>query len=200
MKLEPPRPSQMHQDPNAKMTQISRRKFLGIATWTLAVGLLPRQASNAATSGTPSEKALAFYNTHTGERLRTVYWAQGNYIGESLGDINRILRDHLANETREIEPKLLDLLYAVSGQLGSREPFHVISGYRSASTNAFLRAHSSGVAENSLHTVGKAIDIRLPGRDLRSLRKVALELKGGGVGFYPKSDFVHVDVGRVRNW
>jgi len=93
----------------------------------------------------------------------------------------------------------IDLLYTVRGQLGSREPFHVISGYRSNSTNAYLRAHS-GVAENSLHTVGKAIDISLPGRGLRSLRKVALDLKGGGVGYYPKSDFIHIDVGRVRYW
>jgi uncharacterized protein YcbK (DUF882 family) len=84
--------------------------------------------------------------------------------------------------------------------LDSREPFHVISGYRSLSTNANLRAHTTGVAENSLHTVGRAIDIRLPGRDLRSLRTAAADLKGGGVGYYPKSDFVHVDIGRVRYW
>jgi len=185
---------------DAETADHSRRSFLRLGIAALTAAALPRQIFAASPVAAVPERALAFYNTHTGERLKTTYWEQGQYIGEALSQIDHVLRDHLANETREIEPKLLDLLFAIGGQMQSREPFHVISGYRSNSTNAYLRAHSSGVADNSLHTVGKAIDIRLPGRDLRALRKVALDLKAGGVGFYPKSDFIHVDVGSVRYW
>lgn len=177
-----------------------RRRFLRLGIMAAAAASLPRQAYAVSPVESRPERALAFFNTHTGERLKITYWEQGQYIGEALSKIDHLLRDHLANETKEIAPKLLDLLFALRSRLDSREPFHVISGYRSNSTNAYLRAHTSGVADKSLHTVGQAIDIRLPGRDLRSLRKAALDLKGGGVGFYPKSDFVHVDIGGVRYW
>jgi uncharacterized protein YcbK (DUF882 family) len=143
---------------------------------------------------------LSFYNTHTGERLKSVYWAAGDYIAESLREINHILRDPRNDQVHDIDPRLLDLLFALRKEIDANQPFHVISGYRSPDTNAFLRAHSSGVAENSLHLVGQAIDIRSPGRTLSNLRKAAMALKGGGVGYYPKSDFVHVDIGRVRYW
>jgi uncharacterized protein YcbK (DUF882 family) len=178
---------------------ISRRRLLRLGAVAVGAAMLPRKAFSFPDAG-PAERSLAFYNTHTGERLKTVYWMEGHYIGASLSEINRILRDPIANETKDIDATLLDLLFAIRTQLDTNQPFHIISGYRSASTNAFLRAHSSGVADNSLHTVGKAIDIRTPGRDLRTLHKVALALKGGGVGYYPKSDFIHVDVGRVRYW
>ena len=177
-----------------------RRRFLCFGVATLAAAALPRQAWPESILAARPERTLAFYNTHTGERLKITYWEEGQYIGAALGQIDHVLRDHLANETKKIAPKLLDLLVVLRSQLDSDEAFHVISGYRSNRTNAYLRAHTSGVAENSLHTVGQAIDIRLPGRDLRSLRKVAVDLKGGGVGFYPKSDFVHVDIGGVRYW
>lgn len=180
-------------------SQVSRRTFLRLGTVAVGAAMLPRTAYGLP-DGWPAERSLAFYNTHTGEHLKTVYWMKGNYIGESLSEINHILRDHIANETKEIDSTLLDLMFAIRTKLDTQQPFHIISGYRSASTNAFLRAHSSGVADNSLHIVGKAIDIRTPGRDLRTLHKVALALKGGGVGYYPKSDFIHVDVGPVRYW
>jgi len=178
----------------------NRRRFLRLGVAALTAASLPRQIYAGGTVESRRERMLAFFNTHTGERLKITYWEQGQYIGEALSQIDNLLRDHLANETKEIAPKLLDLLFAIRSRLDSREPFHVISGYRSNRTNAYLRAHTSGVAENSLHTVGQAIDIRLPGRDLRTLRQVALELKSGGVGFYPKSNFVHVDIGGVRRW
>jgi uncharacterized protein YcbK (DUF882 family) len=146
------------------------------------------------------ERSLAFFNTHTGERLRVTYWEQGSYIGESLAEINRILRDHRANQVEPIETGLLDVLFSLRQRLESNQPFHVISGYRSAQTNAALQAAGSGVAQNSLHCVGKAIDLRMPGRELRAVHKAAVALKAGGVGYYPKSEFVHVDVGRVRYW
>jgi len=197
MKLPQPR---LESNSDAETVDHSRRSFLRLGIAALTAAALPRQIFAASPVAARPERALAFFNTHTGERLKTTYWEQGQYIGEALSQIDYVLRDHLANETREIEPKLLDLLFAIRSQMNSHEPFHIISGYRSNSTNAYLRAHSSAVADNSLHTVGKAIDIRLPGRDLRALRKVALDLKAGGVGFYPKSAFVHVDVGQVRYW
>lgn len=190
-----------HFDGNDAATRNSgRRRFLRCGITTLVASLSPPSLFAASAFSARSERSLAFFNTHTGERLQTTYWEQGQYIGAALSQIDHVLRDHLANEAREIEPKLLDLLHAMQNRLDSRQPFHVISGYRATGTNAYLRALSSGVADNSLHTVGKAIDIRLPGRDLRSLRKIAIDLKVGGVGFYPRSDFVHVDVGPVRYW
>jgi uncharacterized protein YcbK (DUF882 family) len=189
----------LRQPQNSGMA-ISRRRFLVLGGAAALAGILPRWAFGSPALPAQPERFLAFYNTHTGEQLRTVYWLQGNYVQESLGEINHILRDHRTNEIKEIDPALLDLLFALDNQLETQQPFHVISGYRSPDTNAFLRAHSTGIAENSLHLVGQAIDIRIPGRELKLLHKTAVALKGGGVGYYPKSDFVHVDVGRVRYW
>jgi uncharacterized protein YcbK (DUF882 family) len=180
--------------------RLSRRTFVKLGTWAAAAAMLPSSVFAAGKKAAVPEKSLAFYNTHTGEKLRSVYWAEGNYVTDSLHEINHILRDPRNNEIHDIDTGLLDLLFAVRQEIETNQPFHVISGYRSAQTNAFLRAHSTGVAENSLHLVGRAIDIRAPGRDLRYLQKVAIALKGGGVGYYPKSDFVHIDVGRVRYW
>ena len=163
-------------------------------------GLLPGAVLGSSKNLSVKEKSLAFYNTHTGERLKAIYWAEGNYVDGSLRDINYILRDPRNNEVHDIDTWLLDLLFVVRRKIEANQPFHVISGYRSAATNTFLRAHGTGVAENSLHLVGQAIDIRLPGRETRILQKAAIALKRGGVGYYPKSDFVHVDIGPVRYW
>jgi uncharacterized protein YcbK (DUF882 family) len=180
--------------------RLTRRTFVKLGTMATVAGLLPRALFGSTKNLSGEEKSLAFYNTHTGEKLKAIYWAEGNYVDGSLREINHILRDPRSNEVHDIDTRLLDLLFAVRQEIEANQPFHIISGYRSANTNAFLRAHSSGVAENSLHLVGKAIDIRVPGRALSNLRKAAMALKGGGVGYYPKSDFVHVDIGRVRYW
>jgi len=178
---------------------MNRRGFLKLGAMAALAAMFPGNAFSSSGIAHP-ERSLAFYNTHTGERLKTVYWAQGNYLTESLGEIDHILRDYRINEVLKIDTRLLDLLFALRNELDTNQPFHIISGYRSAQTNAILHAQSDGVAENSLHTVGMAIDIRTPGKALNVLHKVAVSLKGGGVGYYPKSDFVHVDVGRVRYW
>jgi uncharacterized protein YcbK (DUF882 family) len=179
---------------------VTRRRLLKLGVLAAIGGVFPRSAFGATKRPLTFERSLGFYNTHTGERLTAVYWEKGDYVSESLTAINQILRDHRTDEVENIDTELLDLLFALQSKLETREPFHVISGYRSAKTNAALQAASSGVANNSLHIVGKAIDIRAPGRELRLLRKAAVGLNGGGVGYYPKSDFVHVDVGRVRYW
>ena len=133
----------------------------------------------------------------------TAYCCGGEYQPEALKEINHILRDFRANEIKPIDPGLLDLLHELGGTLETDQPFHIISGYRSPHTNAMLRARGgehTGVASSSLHMVGKAIDIRVPGVKLDHLRGAARSLKLGGVGYYPSSNFVHVDTGRVRAW
>jgi len=171
---------------------LSRRSFLKVATFAIASG--PQLLR-----GADQDRSLSFLNLHTTEKLNTVYWADGGYVSESLTAINKVLRDHRTGTVYEIDRRLLDLLWRVRTELNTPEPFEIISGYRSPETNTMLRSNSSGVAKHSLHMDGMAADVRVPGRSLELIRKVAVSLKSGGVGYYP-SQFVHVDVGRVRTW
>lgn len=125
---------------------------------------------------------------------------QGGYDPTTLARVNHFLRDFRTDEVHAIDPGVLDTLFAVRSRVGRDDPFHVISGYRSPETNAYLRRHSSGVAKHSLHMEGRAIDVRLPGIPTAKLRDIALTMQRGGVGYYPASDFVHLDTGRVRFW
>jgi uncharacterized protein YcbK (DUF882 family) len=181
----------------------NRRSFIGFGAVAAAAALSPLRALAAPPVKKAPVRSLSFFNTHTGERLKTTYCCDGKYEPEALQQINHILRDWRLDKVKPIDPKLLDLLHELSGTLETDSPYHVISGYRSPVTNATLRtkggAHT-GVASQSLHMVGKAIDIRLPGVKLDQLRGAARSLKLGGVGFYPSSNFVHVDTGRVRFW
>ena len=160
----------------------------------------PALASINRSAGDAGYRALAFDNLHTGEKLKIDYWVEGKYVPEALHDINHLLRDYRNGEVHVIDPKLLDLLNHLHRRIGSNAPFEVISGYRSPATNAMLHAHSKGVASHSLHMKGMAIDIRLADRNLKNLHHNALDMRAGGVGYYPSLDFVHVDVGRVRRW
>lgn len=179
---------------------IGRRDFLVAGLVTTVGCLFPYKAAAALSKFFSAERKLFFYNTHTGENIKSVYCEQGAYVTQALTDINYILRDFRTGEVKEIDTDLLDLLFTLQQKLESTGPFHVISGYRSQKTNSLLCTMSNGVARNSLHIHGKAIDIRLPGYDLKTLQRVAIELRRGGVGYYPSSDFVHVDVGRIRYW
>lgn len=176
----------------------ARRSFLKTYA-TLACALGAPSLARAAIAA-PHERSLRFYNTHTGETLRSVFWADGAFVPEALADINQLLRDHRSNTVAAIDPQLLLLVDKLSGQFGNNNVVHVISGYRSPETNRKLAAQSNGVARHSLHLEGRALDLRLPGRDLASVRKAALAMQGGGVGYYPDSQFVHIDTGRVRSW
>jgi uncharacterized protein YcbK (DUF882 family) len=184
---------------------LHRRAFLGLGAAAAAATLIPAKARAAASIpvGKGPERTLSFFNTHTGERLKTTYCSGGCYRPEALQELNHIMRDFRANEIKPIDPQVFDLLNELGGTLETDQPFHIISGYRSAQTNAMLRERggaSTGVASHSLHMVGQAIDIRVPGVKLDHLRDAAKSLKIGGVGFYPDLNFVHVDVGRVRYW
>ncbi len=174
-----------------------RRHFLSLAAGS-AVALAAAPA--IALPRFETRRALSFDNLHTGEKLALVYWTESGYEPEALRRIDWLLRDFRTGQVHPIDPNLLDLLAALNRRLDTPAPYQVISGYRSPETNAMLAEESEGVAKNSLHIQGQAIDLRVPGRHLGLLRRAALSLKGGGVGYYPRSNFVHVDVGRVRHW
>lgn len=148
----------------------------------------------------PAIRRVHLYNLHTGESANVVYKEAGELIPDAFAEINMVLRDYRNDQVRDMDVNLIDLLDNLSRKLEVNRPFNVISGYRSPATNAMLRERSSGVAKHSMHIDGKAIDIRVPGVQLRHLRNVAKEIKRGGVGYYASSDFVHVDTGRVRYW
>lgn len=177
---------------------LTRRSFLGLGLGVAATAAIASPVE-AAVRAMP-ERALHLYNTHTGEWLKTVYWADGRYLAKSLVQVNRLLRDHRSGEIHPIDPRLLDLMAAVHRKFGNKGAIHIISGYRSPSSNAMLAAASDGVAQHSLHMSGKAVDIRIPGHSPRIVGKAAKTLRAGGVGTYPASNFVHIDTGRVRYW
>jgi uncharacterized protein YcbK (DUF882 family) len=146
------------------------------------------------------ERRLSFYHTHTHKTLEITYAVGGEYIDSALDDVNAFLADFRTGDAIEMDRELLDLIYDVRLSLGSEASFEVISAYRSPKTNEMLRGQSSGVAKNSQHLLGKAIDVRLRGVPTAKLRDAAIDLQRGGVGYYKDSDFVHMDTGRVRRW
>ncbi len=151
-------------------------------------------------SHTPAYKTLSFEHAHTGDKLKLTYFEQGNYIKGALQEINYLLRDYHTDDIHPIDTALLDQLFDLKQTLGVNKPFHIVSGYRSPFTNAQLRKHSSGVAEHSFHMQGRAIDIRVEGVAIKSIRNAALTMARGGVGYYPNNDFVHLDTGDFRTW
>ena len=187
---------------------VDRRALLAYGAVAAAAALSPLRAYGATTPAASSRKTapvrtLSVFHTHTGERLKATYCCDGKYEPDALTAINVLLRDFRVNKVKEIDPMLLDLLHELTGTLETDRPIHIISGYRSPETNQMLRERGgshTGVASQSLHMVGKAIDLRLPGVKLDDLRAAARSLKLGGVGYYPSSNFVHVDTGRVRYW
>jgi uncharacterized protein YcbK (DUF882 family) len=145
-------------------------------------------------------RSVSLYNTHTSEWVRTVYWADGHYIREAVRDINWVLRDHHSDEVRPMNAGVLDVLGMLRSRLDCHDPFLVVCGYRSPTTNHRMWLQGNGVASNSFHIKGMAIDMRCEGRDLSQVRGAAASLRCGGVGYYPQSGFVHVDCGPVRYW
>jgi uncharacterized protein YcbK (DUF882 family) len=144
---------------------------------------------------------LQLYNPHTGERLDIVYRRDDEYIPSALEKLDYFLRDHQTGDVRHLDPRLYDILSDLTVSVGHPGgEIDIVCGYRTSSTNESLRANSNGVAKNSLHIKAEAIDLRMPGIDTLKLRRAALALHRGGVGYYPRSDFIHVDVGRVRRW
>jgi uncharacterized protein YcbK (DUF882 family) len=178
---------------------IARRRFLQRSAGLAAAGLLPTAPTVKA--NVPGARGLSLVHTHTNERIELVYAVADDYVPDALGSLNRFLRDHYSGDIGRIDPRLFDLLHQVQQLVGGTRPFEVISGYRCPTTNMTLRQKGGGgVARNSLHMEGRAIDVRLPGVMLADLRDAAVSLRAGGVGFYPGQRFVHIDTGRVRRW
>lgn len=167
-----------------------------LASAQIAAGVLV-PSSVLAISSEP--RPLRFYHTHTGERI-SIDYSPETYTGSVRKALEYFLRDFRTGEVHRIDPRLFDVLTTIQHSCGSHSCYEVISGYRSAKTNEFLRKKSSGVARKSYHMQGRAIDIRLAGLDTEVLRDLAVKFNRGGVGFYPKSDFVHIDTGRKRIW
>jgi len=182
---------------------LKRREFLQCTAAAVAALMAPQALAlgNAKKGGiSQQERKIRFYNLHTGERLAATYFAEGQYQAAELVAINKLLRDHRNGEVVAIDQRLLDQLYLLQYALAEHRPFEVISAYRSPATNQRLLKTTTGVAKKSLHMQGRAIDVRLTGVELSRLRKAAMTLKAGGVGYYPTSNFVHLDTGRYRFW
>jgi uncharacterized protein YcbK (DUF882 family) len=174
---------------------LTRRRLLGAAVAFAGVGFVgPAPALSYA------PRSISLYNVHTGEWLRTVYWADGHYIREAVKDINWILRDHHTDEMRPIDAGVLDVLGMMRERLDTTDPFLVVSGYRSPLTNTRMWSDGEGAAKHSYHIQGMAVDLRSESRSLSEVREAALGLQCGGVGYYPRSNFVHVDCGPIRYW
>jgi uncharacterized protein YcbK (DUF882 family) len=176
---------------------MSRRQLLGGALALGGLGLLPQSALAAL-----PERRLAFRNVHNNERIDARYFGAGGFDAQGLAEINHGLRDWRTGEIARMDTELLDLLASVRDRLGvgPRRPFDLISGYRSAHTNAALHARSGEVASRSQHIRARATDVALPGISLDRLRSAALSARRGGVGYYPRDGFVHMDTGPVRTW
>jgi uncharacterized protein YcbK (DUF882 family) len=196
---------QMKNSITQPIAQHSRRHFMSRCI-TSAAGVLTLpfavQAQALRVSGIKLDqpRELSFYHTHTGKNLSVVYHDGESHLSPVLHEINQFLSDFRTGEIYPIDPQLLDALYLLQHKTGVENKFEVISGYRSPKTNAKLRNKSKGVAKRSLHMQGKAIDIRLVGVNSKKLRDTAIAMKVGGVGYYRRSDFIHLDTGRVRHW
>jgi uncharacterized protein YcbK (DUF882 family) len=174
---------------------MQRRQFLALSAAVVAtVAVAPQRVLAAA-----PRKTLSLFNAHSQETISAEYWVDGWYNPDVLQRFDVFLRDWRSNEVRPMDPKLLDILHALQ-QDGGGEPIHLLCGYRSRATNAMLASRSRGVARNSFHIAGRAADIRMPSISLRRLRGNAMDLAAGGVGYYPRSNFVHVDTGDFRTW
>lgn len=199
--------------------QLSRRRLISGALVASAGAAVACQASAAcAAAGAPQpydalypgpltgrafagEVRLAHvHNLHTGESLRAVYYERGRYVPDAMSELMKVLRDWRNGEEHLMDPRLFDVMHALRGKLDTAQPFQIISGYRSPETNAAMHERSRQVASNSQHTQGRASDVRVQGVELGRLHSAALDLSAGGVGYYPVSNFVHVDVGPVRQW
>lgn len=174
---------------------INRRRWLGGA-----VAFCAAYGVAGAGQAVTAPRLLRLRHLHTDEQLETVYFRDGAYLGNALRQLDWFFRDWRVDSAVPLDPRCLDILFGLTRRFGFDTPFEIISGYRSRATNDMLRRRSEGVAPNSLHIYGRAIDFRLPGVPLAELRDAAVALGQGGVGYYRSSQFVHIDTGVVRAW
>lgn len=183
-------------DQRTGISSVTRRNVLGmLAGSALLLTPVARLYANPLAT-----RSLSFVHTHTGDKLSVDYWCDGQFQSQCLKPLNHFLRDFRTGEVADMDAGLLDILHELQVLADRDTTFEIISAYRSPQTNAKLSAKSSGVAKKSLHMEGKALDVRLTGFSTKKLQQLALANQHGGVGFYAKSDFVHLDTGRVRSW
>ena len=181
-------------------TGISRRAVLGaFAATTLAAAPTFSKAAGFL-RGAGDIRRLRMYSGRTGERIDMIYWIEGDYIKDAVKEVNHFMRDWRTNQTISIDLRTVDIMTAAHNLLDVNEPYMLLSGYRSPQTNAMLRSRSRGVAKNSLHMKGQAADLRLSSRSVAQMARAAQACRGGGVGKYSGSNFVHMDCGVVRTW
>jgi len=184
----------------ASKMRLNRRGFLRLLLWAGLISYSSKSALAAIDYLAPEEKFLSLYNPNTKENFDGVYWRNGSYVAEALKDINYLLRDVRTDAIKPIDKNLLDLIFSISIKFKPQKPLHIMCGYRTSKTNALLLKRNKRVAKNSYHIKGQAVDIRLPGLRTSELRRAAYELGQGGIGYYPRRKFVHIDVGPVRYW
>lgn len=192
---------------NMRITQILARAVQTTLAALVLISPTPAGAQRGeisaagASATTGAERSVQLFNTHTNERIDIVYKRGDEYVSSALAKLDYFLRDHNTNEVRHFDPRLYDILADLTASVGHPGgEIDIVCGYRTPETNAALRAHTNGVAIHSLHIQAKAIDLRMPGVNTLKLRRAALALARGGVGYYPHSDFIHVDTGRVTQW
>ena len=181
-------------------TLITRRGLLGAFAASAIVAAPTFSKATGYIRGAGDIRCINMYSRRSGEQCKAVYWIDGEYIKEAVDEISLIMRDWRRNEIKDIDLRTIDIMSAAHRLLDTNEPFQLLSGYRSAKTNAMLRRRSRSVAKKSLHITGQAADLRLSSRSVRQLARAARSCKAGGVGSYSRSRFVHVDCGPVRNW
>ena len=179
---------------------INRRNFLKLMIWTGLISYSSKSAFAAINDLSSEVRSLSLFNPRTKEGYNGVYWRNGEYVASALARVNYIMRDVRTDDIKQIDTDLLDLIHKLSLKLKTDGPFHILSGYRSPKTNSLIVKQFERTAKNRFHTKGQAVDIRLPGLRASKLRRAAFELREGGIGFYPRRKFVHVDVGPVRYW
>lgn len=177
---------------------LHRRKLLTLSCAAMGIAMLP--GTSFAMLSTPRPRILSLNNLNTGETLKTEFFNGKGYNASELSRLNHFFRDYRANKVTTIDPRLFEHIYRLQMMLDTTKPVQLISGYRSVDTNNELRARSSGVAKHSYHTLGKAMDFHIQGVQLSNIRKAAMKMRMGGVGYYPSSNFVHIDTGPVRAW
>jgi uncharacterized protein YcbK (DUF882 family) len=192
----------MQDSENSQKKTVNRRDLLKGIGAACAVAAVPTVA-NARSLVMPDNVGayeLSFRNQHTNESFSGIYRVGDRYLPSAFKEINYILRDFRMDEVFPVDPRVVDIMFMMKHKIGTTTPFEILSGYRCPKTNAMLSRRGSGVARNSLHMTGQAIDLRLPGWKTSYLKKIARNLRSGGVGYYPKSNFVHIDTGKVRSW
>lgn len=181
-------------------TGFSRRALLGAFAATAVMAAPTFSKASGFLRGAGDIRRIKMYSGRTGENLDMIYWVDGDYIREALTEINHFMRDWRSDETVRMDARTVDIMAASHSLLGVKEPYMLLSGYRSPATNAMLRRRSKGVARNSLHMKGQAADLRLASRSVNQMARAASSCSAGGVGRYPKSNFVHMDCGPIRTW